>query len=313
MNPTLRRLLWNIPVLLLIVTLAFGLVRLAPGGPFDQEQALAPDVKANLDRAYGLDLPLSQQYGRYLWRLAHGDLGPSMRLRDFSVNELLSVGLPVSLSLGAFSLLLSLGVGVPIGLLAAYHRGHWLERVLMPLMSLGVAIPSYVTAPTLALVFGLYLHWLPVAGWEPGETRDLVLPVIALSLPTLATVARLTRASALEVLELAFLRTARAKGLSQLRTLVWHLLPPTLVPVLAYLGPATAAILTGSLVVETVFGLPGMGRYLVQGALNRDYTVVLGQVIVYATLILVINAIVDVLQGFLDPRLALGVRDAGRA
>ena len=236
-----------------------------------------------------------------------------MRLRDFSVNELLSVGLPVSLSLGAFSLLLSLGVGVPIGLLAAYHRGHWLERVLMPLMSLGVAIPSYVTAPTLALVFGLYLHWLPVAGWEPGETRDLVLPVIALSLPTLAMVARLTRASALEVLELAFLRTARAKGLSQLRTLVWHLLPPTLVPVLAYLGPATAAILTGSLVVETVFGLPGMGRYLVQGALNRDYTLVLGQVIVYATLILVINAIVDVLQGFLDPRLALGVRDAGRA
>ena len=295
------------------MTWAFGLVRLAPGGPFDQEQALAPDVKANLDRAYGLDLPLSQQYGRYLWRLAHGDLGPSMRLRDFSVNELLSVGLPVSLSLGAFSLLLSLGVGVPIGLLAAYHRGHWLERVLMPLMSLGVAIPSYVTAPTLALVFGLYLHWLPVAGWEPGETRDLVLPVIALSLPTLAMVARLTRASALEVLELAFLRTARAKGLSQLRTLVWHLLPPTLVPVLAYLGPATAAILTGSLVVETVFGLPGMGRYLVQGALNRDYTLVLGQVIVYATLILVINAIVDVLQGFLDPRLALGVRDAGRA
>jgi oligopeptide transport system permease protein len=299
----LRRLAGAVPTLFLIVTLAFLLVRLAPGGPFDQEQALAPDIKANLDRAYGLDRPLAEQYLRYLGGLAHGDLGPSMRLRDFTVNQLIATGLPISLALGGLALLVAVGLGVPLGTLAAVARGGAADRLVMGFAVLGIAIPAYVLAPLLALVFGIYLHWLPVAGWEPGRPADLVLPVISLALPTLAYTARLTRASVLEALVLPHVRTALAKGLSRGRVLLWHVLPPALSPVLGYLGPAAAGLLTGSLVVETIFGLPGMGRFLVQGALNRDYTLVMGKVIVYAVLIVGLNLVVDVLQAWLDPRL----------
>jgi oligopeptide transport system permease protein len=302
----LRRIFGLIPTLFIIVTLAFLLVRLAPGGPFDQEQTLAPEVKANLDRAYGLDRPLLEQYFNYLGALAHGDLGPSMRLRDFTVNRLLATGLPVSLTLGGLALLVALTLGLGTGLAAALARGRPLDRILMALSALGVAIPPYVTAPVLALVFGVYLRWLPVAGWEPGAARDLVLPVVALALPTLAFVARLARASVLEVLAQPFVRTARAKGLAPAAVIFRHVLPPALVPVLAYVGPAAAGILAGSLVVETVFGLPGMGRFLVEGALNRDYTLVLGKVIVYALLVLLLNLVVDLLQALIDPRVRQG-------
>jgi len=298
----LARIVGLLPTLIIIVTLAFVLVRVAPGGPFDQEQTLAPDIKANLDRAYGLDLSLGQQYVRYWRGLLHGDLGPSMRIRDFTVNQLIATGLPVSLTVGAFAFALAVGLGVPLGLLAATRKDRLADRVLMAVLALGIAVPAYVVAPLLVLVFAISLHWLPVAGWEPGTTRDLVLPVISLALPTLAYVARMTRASVLEVLGLPYIRTARAKGLPPVAVLVRHVLPPALAPVLGYLGPAAAAVLTGSLVVETVFGLPGMGRFLVQGALNRDYTLVLGQVIVYAVLVLSFNLAVDLLQGLLDPR-----------
>jgi oligopeptide transport system permease protein len=304
----LRRVLGLIPTLFIIVTLAFVLVRLAPGGPFDQEQTLAPEVKANLDRAYGLDRPVAEQYLRYLGRLAHGDLGPSMRLRDFSVNQLIAAGLPVSLTLGSLALLVALAGGLALGFMAALAGSRPFDRALMAAVALGIAVPPYVTAPLLALVFGIYLHWLPVAGYEAGAWRDLVLPVLALALPTLAYVARLTRASVLEVEGLAYVRTARAKGLSRAAVLVRHVLPPALVPVLAYVGPAAAGILAGSLVIETVFGLPGMGRFLVEGALNRDYTLVLGKVIVYAVLILGLNLAVDLLQGLIDPRVRHGRR-----
>ena len=304
----LSRLAGTLPTLFIIVTLAFLLVRIAPGGPFDQEQTLPPEIKANLDRAYGLDRPLLTQYLGYLGHLLHGDLGPSMRLRDFSVNQLVATGLPVSLTLGGCALLLAIGLGVPLGVEAARRRGSLGDRAVLALAALGIAVPAYVTAPLLALVFGVYLHWLPVSGWERGSLRDLVLPVIALALPTLAYVARLTRASLLEVLHLPYLRTAQAKGLSP-RAVLWrHALPPALLPVLGYLGPAAAAVLTGSLVVETIFGLPGMGRFLVQGALNRDYTLVLGKVIVYALLVLTLNLGADLLQGLLDPRLRRGLR-----
>lgn len=306
MGYALRRLLGLVPTLFIIVSLAFVVVRLAPGGPFDQEQALPPEVKANLDRAYGLDRPLPEQYVRYLGRLAHGDLGPSMRLRDFSVNQLIAIGLPVSLTIGGLALLLSLLVGLPLGMAAALARRPGLDRLLMGATALGIAVPPYVTAPLLALVFGIYLKWLPVAGWEGGALRDLVLPVVALALPTLAYIARLMRASVLEVAGLAFVRAARAKGLSESRIALVHVLPPALAPVLAYLGPAAAGILAGSLVIETVFGLPGMGRFLVEGALNRDYTLVLGKVIVYAVLVLVLNLVVDLLRGVLDPRVRAG-------
>mgnify|MGYP002784367641 FL=1 len=304
----LRRLLGAIPTLFLIVTLAFFLVRLAPGGPFDEEQALAPEVKANLERAYGLDRPLHEQYLKYLGGLLQGDLGPSMRLRDFTVNELIATGLPVSLALGCAAILLAVGFGVPLGALAALRQNSALDHAVMGVAVLGIAVPVYVVAPLLALMFGIHLGWLPVGGWS-GDWRELVLPTVALALPTLAYVARLMRGSLLEVLRLPLIRTARAKGLAP-RTVLWrHALPPAFLPVLSYLGPATAAVLTGSLVVETIFGLPGMGRYLVQGALNRDYTLVLGKVIVYATLILSLNLTVDLLYGVLDPR----VRQRGRA
>ena len=308
MRYALTRLLGIVPTLFIIVTLAFLLIRLAPGGPFDQEQTLAPEIRANLDRAYGLDQPLAEQYLRYLGRLLHGDLGPSMRLRDFSVNQLVATGLPVSLTLGALALVAAVGLGIPLGVVAARARGRWPDRVLGALTALGIAVPPYVTAPLLALVFGIYLRWLPVAGWEPGSLRDLVLPVAALALPTAAYLARLTRASVLEIVTLPFVRTARAKGLGEFAVLVRHVLPPALVPVLGYLSPAAAGVLAGSLVVETVFGLPGMGRFLVEGALNRDYTLVLGKVLVYATLVLALNLAADLLVGLLDPR----VRDGRR-
>lgn len=305
----LRRLLGAIPTLFLIVTLAFFLIRLAPGGPFDEEQVLAPEVKANLERSYGLDRPIHEQYLRYLGGLAHGDLGPSMRLRDFTVNELIATGLPVSLTLGCAAMLLALGLGAPLGVYAALRRNSWADHLVMGIAVLGIAVPVYVVAPLLALVFGICLGWLPVAGWEPGSVRGLVLPVVALALPTLACIARLMRGSLLEVLHLPHVRAARAKGLPSAGVLWRHAFPPAFVPVLSYLGPATAAVLTGSLVVETIFGLPGMGRYLVQGALNRDYTLVMGKVIVYAALILSLNLAVDVLHGLLDPR----VRQRGRS
>ncbi|HUO80879.1 MAG TPA: ABC transporter permease subunit [Steroidobacteraceae bacterium] len=299
----LGRLLGAVPTLFAVVTLAFLLVRLAPGGPFDQQQRLAPEVKANLDRAYGLDRPLPEQYLRYLAGLARGDLGPSMRLRDFSVNELIRAGMPVSLTLGALALALAVGVGVPLGVFAALRRARAADHALLGLAVAGIAIPAYVTAPVLALVFGIHLHWLPVAGWERGRPSDLVLPAVALALPTLAYLVRLTRASVLEVLTQPHVRTALAKGLPAGRVLLRHVLPPALSPVLGYLGPAAAAILTGSLVVETVFGLPGMGRFLVQGAINRDYTLVMGKVIVYALIVIGLNLAVDLLQGLIDPRL----------
>ena len=305
----LGRLLGTVPTLFAVVTLAFVLVRLAPGGPFDQEQTLAPEVKANLDRAYGLDRPLGEQYLRYLAGLAHGDLGPSMRLRDFTVNQLIAAGLPVSLTIGGLALALAVGLGIPLGVLAALRRRRAADHLLMAVAVAGIAIPAYVTAPVLALVFGIHLRWLPVAGWEPGRPSDVVLPVVALALPTLAYLVRLTRASVLEVLSLPHVRTAEAKGLSGAAVLLRHVLPPALSPVLGYLGPAAAAILTGSLIVETVFGLPGMGRFLVQGALNRDYTLVMGKVIVYAVLVIGLNLAVDLLQGLVDPR----VRHARRA
>jgi oligopeptide transport system permease protein len=305
----LGRIAGTVPTLFAIVTLAFVLVRLAPGGPFDQEQTLAPEVKANLDRAYGLDRPLAEQYLRYLGGLAHGDLGPSMRLRDFTVNQLIATGLPVSLTLGGLALAVAVGLGIPLGVLAALQRRRAADHLLMGLAVGGIAIPAYVTAPVLALVFGIYLHWLPVAGWEPGRPADLVLPVVALALPTLAYLVRLVRASMLEVLSQPHVRTAEAKGLAPAVVLLRHVLPPALSPVLGYLGPAAAAILTGSLIVETVFGLPGMGRFLVQGALNRDYTLVMGKVIVYAVLVIGLNLLVDLLQGLIDPR----VRHARRA
>jgi oligopeptide transport system permease protein len=297
----LRRLAGLIPTLLIIISVSFLILRLAPGGPFDQEQTLAPAVRANLERLYGLDQPLSVQYLRYLRGLSHGDFGASLRERDFTVTELIRQGLPVSATLGLAALLLAVLVGIPAGIIAALTQHRSTDYGLSALSALGLALPSFVVGPLLALSFGLTLGWLPVAGWAPGSVRYLVLPAVTLALPVAAALLRLTRASLLEVLRTGFVRSARARGLGPTRVLLKHALPPALLPVVSYLGPAVAFVVTGSLVVETVFGLPGTGRYLVQGAIDRDYPLVMGMIVVYAVLTLLLNFLVDLIYGWLDP------------
>jgi oligopeptide transport system permease protein len=299
----LRRLFGVIPTFLLIVAAAFFIMRAAPGGPFDDERTLPPEIEANLQAAYGLDQPLPVQFARYLGGLVRGDLGPSYRMKDFTVAELIGRGLPVTLSIGTAALALALLLGIPLGLAAGLRQNGWADHAVMSVALAGIAIPNFVVAPVLALLFGLQLGWLPVAGWEPGSLRHMVLPVITLALPLVAYLARLTRGSLLEVLQSPFIRTARAKGLAPGVILRRHALKPTLLPVVSFLGPAAAGLLTGSLVVEQVFGLPGVGRYFVQGAINRDYTLVMGMVIFYASLILLLNLAVDLAYGWLDPRI----------
>jgi oligopeptide transport system permease protein len=297
-----RRIAGVVPTFLVIITASFFIVRLAPGGPFDQEQTLSPQVRANLDKAYGLDRPMAFQYWKYVRGLAHGDFGPSFKQRDFSVTDLIAQGLPVSASLGLAAIALAVLLGIPLGMAAALWRNTAIDHGVSGLVVLGVALPGFVTGPLLALAFGVYLQWLPVAGWENGSLRYFVLPAVTLALPLIAYVARLTRASVLEAFRANFIRTARARGLGHWRILWRHALRPAMLPVVSYLGPATAFVVTGSLVVETVFGLPGTGRYLVQGAINRDYTLVMGMVIVYATLVLLLNLLADLAYGWLDPR-----------
>jgi len=298
-----RRILQAIPTFLLIVTAAFFLMRAAPGGPFDDERALPPEIEANLQAAYGLDQPVTVQFARYLGGLVRGDLGPSFRMKDFSVSELIGRGLPITFGIGAAALLLGIALGIPLGLVAGLRQNGWADHAVMSVALVGIAVPNFVVAPLLALVFGLHLGWLPVAGWEEGSVRHLVLPVMTLALPLVAYLARLTRGSLLEVLQSPYIRTARAKGLDPGVILRRHALKPTLLPVVSFLGPAAAALLTGSLVVEQVFGLPGVGRYFVQGAINRDYTLVMGMVVFYAALILLLNLLVDLVYGWLDPRI----------
>lgn len=277
-------------------------MRAAPGGPFDQEQTLPPEIMANLQRAYGLDQPIWTQYGRYLKALMHGDFGPSFKYKDFTVTELIGQGFPVTLQLGVIAMALALSIGILLGTFAALHHNSAADYMTMSLAVVGIAIPTFVVLPFLGLLFGVFLHWLPVAGWEPGSIRHLALPVIALALPPLAYIARLTRASMLEVLRSHYIRTAFAKGLPLHTLILRHALRPALMPVASYLVPAVASIMTGSLVVETIAGLPGIGRYLVQGALNRDYTLVLGMVIIYSTLLIGMGLLVDLLYAWLDPR-----------
>jgi len=297
----LRRVAALIPTLLVIVTVSFAIIRLAPGGPFDEEQGAAPEVRANLERLYGLDQPLPVQYLRYLRALAHGDFGPSLRQRDFTVSELIGRGLPLSAALGLCAIALALITAIPAGIAAALWRGPAADLAIAAIAALGVALPSFVIGPLLALVFGVHLGWLPVAGWQAGSPRYLVLPVLTLALPLAAAISRLTRASLLEVLGTPFVRSARARGLGEGRVLWHHALRPALLPVASYLGPAIAFVVTGSLVVEAVFGLPGTGRYLVQGAIDRDYPLVMGMVIVYGALTLLLNLLADLACGWLDP------------
>lgn len=299
----LLRLLGAIPTLLLVIVLAFLMVHAAPGGPFDDERVLPPEIEANIAAAYNLDQPLPQQFFSYLSGLLQGDLGPSYRYRDRTVSELIGSAFPLSLKLGAMAMLLATVVGVAAGTFAALRKDSALDRIVMALAMTGISIPVFVIAPVLVLFLAVQLQWLP-AGWTGnGGAGRYLLPVISLALPQIAYIARLTRASMIEVLESDFVRTARAQGLGTAAVVRLHALKPAMLPVLSYMGPAIAAVLTGSVVVEEIFGIPGLGQHFVRGALNRDYTLVLGIVIFYATLVVLLNLVVDLLYGWIDPRI----------
>lgn len=300
---TLLRLLGAIPTLLLVIVLAFLLVHAAPGGPFDDERVLPPEIAANIAAYYHLDESLPQQFWRYLSGVVRGDFGPSYRYRDHTVSQLIGSAFPLSLKIGALSMLLAVIVGVGAGIVAALRQNTVADRVIMTVAMTGISIPIFVVAPVLVLLFAVKLHWLP-AGWSgnAGYAR-LLLPVVSLALPQIAYIARLTRASLIDVLGSDFVRTAKAQGLGIVAIVRFHALKPALLPVLSFMGPAIAAVLTGSVVVEEVFGIPGLGQFFVRGALNRDYTLVLGIVIFYAALIIVLNLIVDILYGVIDPRI----------
>ncbi len=298
----LRRILGAIPTLFILLTLAFVMIRLAPGGPFDAEKQLPPQVKANLMAKYHLNEPLYQQYARYLWDVAHFDFGPSFQYRDITVNQLIASGFPVSLKLGAASLAFALLIGVPLGMAAALRQNQAADYGAMTFAMLGISIPNFVLAPLMILVFAVYSDWLPAGGL--GGWQHYVMPVLALGTAMVAYVARLSRASTIEVMRSDFVRTARAKGLPARRVIFVHALPAALTPIVSFLGPAAAGIITGSVVIETIFGIPGLGRYFVQGALNRDYTLVMGVVLFYGMLIVVFNLLVDLLYAWLDPRVS---------
>jgi oligopeptide transport system permease protein len=298
-----RRLLSAIPTLLVLLALSFALIRVAPGGPFDTEKTIPPEIQERLNETYHLDEPLWQQFGRYLGDLLPGDFGPSFQYKDYTVSELIAAGFPVSLQLGGLAMLLALLVGISIGTLAALKQNSRTDHVVMGAAMTGISIPNFVLAPLLVLLFAVTLRWLPAGGL--GDWRNLVLPVISLALPQIAYIARLTRGSMIEVLRSDFIRTARAQGLPTLEIILGHALKPALVPIVSYLGPATAGIITGSVVIEQIFGVPGLGRYFVQGALNRDYTLVMGIVVFYGVLIIILNFLVDLAYRWLDPRVKL--------
>jgi oligopeptide transport system permease protein len=302
----LTRFAGAIPTLLILITIAFFMIRAAPGGPFDSEKALPAEIEANLRAAYHLDEPLVQQYGRYLWNLARGDFGPSFQYKDYSVTELIAAGFPVSLRLGGSAMILALLVGVAAGTIAALRQNSRTDHAIMAVSMTGISIPNFVMAPLLILFFAVYLGWLPAGGIGDGSLKHMILPVISLALPQIAYISRLTRGSMIEVLRSNFVRTARAQGLPERTVILRHALKPALLPVVSYLGPATAAVITGSVVIEQIFGVPGLGRYFVQGALNRDYTLVMGVVVFYGALIILFNLLVDLVYAWLDPKVKYG-------
>ena len=297
-----RRLLGAIPTVLLVITIAFFMIRLAPGGPFDLERPLAPQIMENLRAIYHLDEPLVVQFWIYLENLLIGNLGPSFVYRDFTVAELIAAGLPVSIQFGGSALLLAFVLGTTLGSIAALRQNSTTDYSIMAGAMIGITIPNFVVAPFLSLLLGVYWGVLPAGGWGEGAIANKILPIVTLALPQIAIIARLTRGSMIEVLRSNHIRTARAKGLPEWMVIARHGMRAALPPVVSYLGPATAALLTGSVVVETIFGVPGVGRYFVQGALNRDYTLVMGTVVLIAVFIVLFNLVVDLIYGLLDPK-----------
>jgi oligopeptide transport system permease protein len=301
----LRRLLIAIPTLLLITTLGFALLHAAPGGPFDSDKRMLPAIQQAIEARYHLHEPLWRQYVRYLSDLARGDFGPSFQYRGTSVNQIIAQGLPVDATVGLSALALALLLGGAIGVTAAVCESSVWDFGSMAFAAVGISLPLFVVAPLLVLVFAVTLHWLPAGDWVAGSPSHLVLPTIALALPYVGYISRLMRGSTLEVLHSSFIRTAQAKGLPAAHILWHHALRPALTPLVSYLGPAFAGVLTGSIVVETVFGLPGIGRFFITAALNRDYTLVMGITVLYGTLIILCNLLADLCYAWIDPRVRL--------
>jgi oligopeptide transport system permease protein len=299
----LRRLLVAVPTLLMVVTVAFFMMRAAPGGPFDSNRKLAPEVEHNLKVKFGLDRPLGVQYLTYLNRVAHGDLGPSLKYQDRSVLDIIREGFPTSLRLGLSALILGGVLGLSLGVAAALRQNTAGDYVVTTVAILGVCIPTFVTGPILVLIFASQLGWLPTGGLS--DLRGYVLPVAVLSLPQIAIISRLTRSGMVEVLRSNYVRTARAKGLPERTIVLKHALRAAVLPLVSYLGPAAAGLITGSLVVEKIFTLPGLGKAFVISALQRDYTVVMGVVILYASLVIGLNLLAEIIQSLLDPRMRL--------
>ncbi|OBT13095.1 oligopeptide transporter permease [Vibrio sp. UCD-FRSSP16_10] len=299
----IKRIFEAIPTMLVLITVSFFLMRFAPGNPFSSERPLPPEVMANINAKYGLDKPVLTQYTTYLTNIVQGDFGPSFKYKDFTVNELVSNALPVSAKVGFLAFIFTVLMGVTVGTIAALRQNSGLDYGIMATAMLGVVMPSFVLAPVLIYLFSINLGWLPAGGWNDGSFKYMALPIIGMSLLYVATFARITRGSMIETLNSNFIRTARAKGLSYRYIILKHALKPALLPVVSYMGPAFVGIITGSVVIETIFGLPGIGKLFVNAAFNRDYSLVMGITILIGFLFILFNAVVDILLAFIDPKI----------
>ncbi|MGF1700604.1 oligopeptide ABC transporter permease OppB [Photobacterium makurazakiensis] len=298
-----KRIFEAIPTLLVLITISFFLMRFAPGNPFTTERPLPPEVMANIEAKYGLDKPVFEQYTTYLGNIVQGDFGPSFKYKDFTVNELVFNALPVSAKIGFFAFIFALVMGVTVGTIAALKQNSWIDYTIMSTAMAGVVMPSFILAPILIYIFSINLGWLPAGGWNDGSIKYMLLPMMGMSLLYVATFARITRGSMIETLNSNFIRTARAKGLSYPHIILKHALKPAMLPVVSYMGPAFVGIITGSVVIETIFGLPGIGKLFVNAAFNRDYSLVLGITILIGTLTIMFNAIVDIVLAYIDPKI----------
>lgn len=299
----IRRILGAIPTLFALITISFFIMRVAPGGPFSGNRKITEAVLANLNKAYHLDEPLWMQFGRYLWGLARFEFGPSMKYRDRSVTELIVQGLPVSLEVGFWAMVIATVAGIVLGMAGALRRNGPIDLSVGVIAMVGIAIPTFVIGPLFQILFGLQLDWFPVAGWD-GSLQAKVMPILVLALPNIAYISRLTRGSMIETLRTNYVRTARAKGIGARRVIWKHALTGAMLPVIAYLGPATAITVTGSVIIEQIFGIPGIGRYFVEGAANRDYPLVMGVTIIYGGIVILANIVTDVVRGLLDPKVS---------
>ncbi|ENM3811745.1 MULTISPECIES: oligopeptide ABC transporter permease OppB [Vibrio] len=298
-----KRIFEAIPTMLVLITISFFLMRYAPGNPFSSERPLPPEVMANINAKYGLDKPVSEQYLTYLTNIVQGDFGPSFKYKDYTVNELIASALPVSVKIGLAAFVFTVIMGVTVGTIAALKQNTWIDYTIMSTAMLGVVMPSFVLAPVLIYIFAIQFSLFPAGGWQGGGFEYMALPVLGMSLLYVATFARITRGSMIETLNSNFIRTARAKGLSYGYIVVKHALKPALLPVVSYMGPAFVGIITGSVVIETIFGLPGIGKLFVNAAFNRDYSLVMGVTILIGFLFILFNAIVDILLAYIDPKI----------